>query len=47
MNQRDHLYQVQKNTGKEEDQQKFKKVKYEADCMIKLPTTVTLITLSV
>ena len=35
MNQRDHLYQVQKNTGKEEDRQKFKKVKYEADCMIK------------
>ena len=35
MNQRDHLYQVQKNTGKEEDRQKFKKVKYEADSMIK------------
>ena len=31
----DHLYQVQKNTGKEEDRQKFTKFKYEADCMIK------------
>ena len=35
MNQQDRLYQVQKNTDKEEDRQMFKKVKYEVDCKIK------------
>ena len=35
MNLRDHLYQVQKNSGKDKDRQKFKKVKYEVDNMIK------------
>ena len=35
MNQQDRFYQVQKNTEKEEDRQKFKKVKYKVDCMIK------------
>ena len=34
MNHRDHLYQIQKKSGKEEDRQKFKKVKYEVDSMI-------------
>ena len=35
MNRRDNLYQVQKNSGRDEDRQKFKKVKHEVDCMIK------------
>ena len=35
MNLPDHLYQVQKNSGKDKDRQKFKKVKYEVDNMIK------------
>ena len=34
MNHRDHLYQVQKKSGKEVDRQKFKKVKYDVDSMI-------------
>ena len=35
MNRRDNQYQVQKNSGRDEDRQKFKKVKHEVDCMIK------------
>ena len=34
MNHRDHLYQIQKKSGKEEDRQKFKKVNNEVDSMI-------------
>ena len=35
MNRRDHLYQIQKSTGKDTHRQLFKKVKYEVDCMTK------------
>ena len=35
MNKRDHLYQVQKSSGKDADRLLFKKVKYEVDSMIK------------
>ncbi|MEW8546063.1 MAG: hypothetical protein AB2693_21280, partial [Candidatus Thiodiazotropha sp.] len=35
MNKRDHLYQVQKASGKDSDRELFKKVKYEVDSMIK------------
>ena len=34
MNKRDHLYQVQKSSGKDADRLLFKKVKYEVDFMI-------------
>ena len=35
MNKRDHLYQVQKSSGKDADRLLFKKVKYDVDSMIK------------
>ena len=35
MNQRGHLYQVQKILGRQRTDKSLKKVKYEADCMIK------------
>lgn len=35
MNQGDHLYQVQKNSAKPEDRDKFKTAKHEVDCMVK------------
>ena len=35
MNRRDHLYQVQKSSGKASDCQLFKQAKYEVDCMTK------------
>ena len=35
MNKRDHMYQVQKSSRKDDDRLLFKKVKYEVDSMIK------------